>query len=235
MPGLAALSADQVAVGLGRSVAWFPLVGTFVGSVTATTMLAASAVWPRAVAVVIALIVEALLTGAFHEDAVADFCDGMGGGRDAEHVRAILKDSRIGTYGALGLMLAVALRGTLLWSLVPSVAIAAIVASATFGRLLVVTTMTTISPAPAGVGLAKDVGATIGARDLVVGSLIALPGLAALAVAQPSAILTTVVASGLFLWWLRAFVTRRIGGTTGDCLGFAAYAGQLIVLLSVVA
>lgn len=196
-------------------------------------MSGANAIWPRAVAVVIALIVEALVTGAFHEDAVADFCDGMGGGRDADHVRAIMKDSRIGTYGALGLMLAVGLRGVLLWSLDARLSAAAIVASATFGRLVVVGSMATIPPAAAGSGLAKDIGGSIGGRAFVAGVVLAVPGLAAMALLRPLALVAASVAAIAFIVGLRALLLRRIGGSTGDCLGFAAYVGQLIVLLAV--
>lgn len=235
VPGLDGLKADQVAAGLGRAVAWFPLVGTMIGLVTAATIFTAGTVWPRVVAVVLALIVEARLTGAFHEDAVADFCDGMGGGRDAGHVRAIMKDSRIGTYGAVGLMLAVALRGMLLWSLNPGIAVAAIVATATFGRLVVVAAMAAIPPVAAGSGLSKDIGAAIGKRDIAVAAMLALPGLMALAIGRPRALLTAIVAAVLFLIWFRQLLLRRIGGSTGDCLGFTAYAGQLILLLAVVA
>ncbi|UAJ11173.1 adenosylcobinamide-GDP ribazoletransferase [Polymorphobacter megasporae] len=232
VPGLAALSAEQVAVGLGRAVAWFPLVGTLIGVVTAAVFAGAGAIWPRAIAVVIALIVEARLTGAFHEDAVADFCDGFGGGRDAGHVRDIMKDSRIGTYGALGLLLAVGLRAAAIVGLDPVIATAAIVASATFGRLLVVVTMAVIPPAAAGTGLAKDIGAAIGGRDVAVAVLLALPGLAWFAVERPLALVAATAAAALFLIWFRALLLRRIGGSTGDCLGFAAYAGQLMLLLA---
>lgn len=234
VPGLAALTADEVAAGLSRAVAWFPPVGTLVGLVTATTLAGAAAVWPRPVATVVALIVEALLTGAFHEDAVADFCDGFGGGRDADHVRAIMKDSRIGTYGALGLILAVALRATLIFGLDPWIATAAIVASATFGRLVIVAIMAVVPPAATGSGLAKDIGAAIGARDLAFATVLAVLGLATLAIARPVALLAAMVAAAAFLVWFRRLLLRRIGGSTGDCLGFAAYAGQLILLLAIV-
>nr|WP_295662859.1 adenosylcobinamide-GDP ribazoletransferase [Polymorphobacter sp.] len=235
VPGLGALSAEQVTIGLGRAVKWFPLVGTLVGAVTAAVFAGAASVWPRAIAVVIALIVEARLTGAFHEDAVADFCDGFGGGRDADHVRAIMKDSRIGSYGALGLVLAVGLRATAIVGLGPGIAVAAVVASATFGRLLAVAAMAAIPPAAAGTGLAKDIGAAIGVRDVATATLLALPGLALFAIARPLALLATIAAAALLLLWFRQLLLRRIGGSTGDCLGFAAYAGQLILLLAVVA
>ena len=235
VPGLAHLSAEQVKVGLVRATGWFPLVGTLVGATTAATLLLAEQLWPRIVAVTLALIVEARLTGAFHEDAVADFCDGVGGGRDEAHVREIMKDSRIGSYGALGLLLAVALRAALLFLLEPSRVIIAIVAAATFGRLLAVVAMAAIAPTPRGEGLAKDVGAGIRARDVALAALTASPAVLAYVFMTPVAALFTLASGIAFLIWFRALVLRRVGGSTGDCLGFAAYVGQIIVLLTATA
>lgn len=239
VPGTGGLSSDQVAAGLIRAVGWFPLVGALVGALTAGAAIGADLLWPAWVAVSIALIVEARVTGAFHEDAVADFCDAFGGGTSAEAVRRILKDSRIGSYGALGLILAVGLRGALMLAalamLAPAVAIAAIIASATFGRLVVVTLMAMIAPAPGGPGLAKDVGAGVGVGTWLFALLTASPGMIALVVMRPAAVAVAVGAAALFLLWFRAVLLRRIGGSTGDCLGFAAYAGQLILLLAATA
>lgn len=238
-PGTAGLTSDQVAVGLVRAVGWFPLVGTIVGTVTASVALAGSGLWPVAVAVVIALAVEARLTGAFHEDAVADFCDAFGGGLAPDDVRRIMKDSRIGSYGAVGLMLAIGLRATLmvtaLQAMSPALAAATIIAAATFGRLVVVMLMTLIAPAPGAGGLAKDVTSGVGIRILLFATMTALPGLIVLAVLRPLPLVLAIGAAGLFLVWFRGLLLRRIGGSTGDCLGFAAYAGQLILLLAATA
>jgi adenosylcobinamide-GDP ribazoletransferase len=234
VPGVSRLSVEQVKTGLVRATGWFPLVGAVVGATTVATLLIAEQLWPRIVAVILALIVEARLTGAFHEDAVADFCDGAGGGRDPVHVREIMKDSRIGSYGALGLMLAVALRATLMFSLEASRLVIAIIAAATFGRLLAVIAMAVIAPAPRVEGLSKDVGTGIRGRDLTLAWLTASPALLAYAFMAPIASLFALAASILFLIWFRALVLRRVGGSTGDCLGFAAYVGQLIVLLSAI-
>ena len=239
VPVLDRLAGAQVQAGLVRAVGWFPLVGALVGAVTASVAVGLAPFLPPLVAVIIALAVEARLTGAFHEDAVADFCDAFGGGYTAEDVRRIMKDSRVGTYGALGLGLAVALRGALIISLplaaAPLFAAAAIIASAAFGRLVVVAAMALIPPAPAGTGLAKDIGSGVGAATLLTGALTALPGLALLAAFDARGLLAAGLAAALFLMWLRAFLLRRIGGSTGDCLGFAAYAGQVVLLLGVVA
>lgn len=235
VPGVARLSGDEVRLALGRAVGWFPLVGTLVGLATAGTLLLAEQVWPRLVAVLLAFIVEARLTGAFHEDAVADFCDGVGGGRDATHIRQIMKDSRIGSYGALGLGLALALRVTLTYSLPLATTALAIIAAATFGRFLAAATMFVVPPAPAGEGLGKDIGTAVRSRDLANAVLTALPGVLPFAVNSPAALLSALGAAVLFMLWFRALLIRKIGGSTGDCLGFAAYTGQLLVLLAAAA
>lgn len=235
VPGLHGLSADQVRQGLARAVGWFPLVGGLIGATTALVILVAESFWSRVVAALVALMIEARLTGAFHEDAVADFCDGFGGGYDAESIHRILKDSRLGSYGALGLALAVGLRAALLVTLEPALLAAAIIASATFGRLLVVVLMAWVPPAPTPGGLAKDIGGAIGAPHLAWAALVATPGLAAFAWMAPAASAMAILAASVFLIWFRRLLRRRLGGSTGDCLGFAAYAGQLILLMAAVA
>lgn len=238
-PVTARLTSDQVAVGLVQAVAWFPLVGALVGAITAGAALAALSIWPAVVAALLALAVEARLTGAFHEDAVADFCDAFGGGMTPEDVRRIMKDSRIGSYGAIGLIIAVGLRAALMVAVLdtmpPAMAAAAIIAGASFGRLVVVVLMALIAPAPAGGGLAKDVGSRVGVRTLALALLTAVPGLLAFTLLQPWSVLAAAGITALFLFWFRGLLLRRIGGSTGDCLGFAAYTGQLILLLTAAA
>jgi len=233
IPGVARLSEDAVRVGLGRAAAWFPLVGALVGLITAGVVVLVDQWWPRAVAVIVALIVEARLTGAFHEDAVADFCDGAGGGRDPEHTRQIMKDSRIGSYGALGLLLAVGLRASLMYSLGSAIDTAiAIVAAATVGRLIAVAAMF-ITPTVAGTGgLGSSVTTTLRPRDFALALVTALPGVLPFAVTAPLQLLGGLIVLVLFLVWFRALVVRLVGGSTGDCLGFAAYVGQLILLMA---
>ncbi len=231
VPWLARLDAAQASVALSRAMAWLPLAGALIGTVTAAVFCAARLVWPAPITAVIALIVEARLTGAFHEDAVADFCDAFGGGHAAEDVHRILKDSRIGSYGALGLGLAVVLRLAAIVALPPGIAFAAIVAAATAGRLWAVAVMATVPPAPAGSGVARAIGAS-GPRLLVAGIATALPGLIPLAMVAPAAIGVAAVAGIVFVAWFRRLLLRRIGGSVGDSLGFAAYAGQLALLLA---
>jgi adenosylcobinamide-GDP ribazoletransferase len=150
-----------------------------------------------------------------------------------------MKDSRIGSYGAVGLIFAIGLRGALmlvaLENLEPAMAAAAIVAASTFGRLAVVALMVLVAPAPGGSGLAKDVGSGVGVRALLFALVTAIPGVLALAMLGPMSLLWALGAASLFLVWFRRLLIRRIGGSTGDCLGFAAYAGQLILLMAATA
>ena len=225
------LDPSQVRLGLGRAVLWFPVVGGLVGAIDAAVLIAAEALWPRVIAVVIMLIVEARLTGAFHEDAVADFCDGMGGGHSPERIRKIMKDSRIGTYGALGLMLAVGLRASLLLVMPPALLLPAVLAGAALSRWLAVVAMAAIPPLDQGRSLAKDIGQRPAPAVTIMAGVLALPFLLPIGMQEPLRLTLAIGLSGLFLIWLRAFLLRWLGGVTGDCLGFAVYAGQLILLL----
>lgn len=227
------LDEAQLRTGLRRAVAWFPAVGGLVGCLGAGIDLAGEALWPRAVAVLLLLIVEARLTGAFHEDAVADFCDGMGGGQTPERIRAIMKDSRIGSYGALGLMLAVGLRAALLIALPSGFLIPALVASAAFGRWVAVAAMIIVPPLDQPGSLARDIGQRPGLAILGSATLLAFPFLAPLALLVPIALTASAAAALTFLLWFRCLLMRQLGGVTGDCLGFAVYSGQLLLLLAV--
>lgn len=235
VPTLARLPAATIPAGLRAAVAWFPLVGALIGGVTAAVLLGAARLWSAPVATLLALAFEAWLTGAFHEDAVADFCDAFGGARDREETLRILRDSRVGSYGALGLALAVLLRAACLASLPSWSAALALIAASAFGRWLVVLVLWRVPPAPVPRGLGKDVGGTVSAATLLAASLLAVPGLAPLALQRPLPLLLALPGALLFLAWFARLLRRRLGGSTGDCLGFAAYVGQLLVLLAVAA
>ena len=239
VPGLNSLTAEMAKAGLVKSVVWFPVVGALVGGVTAATILLAEQFWPRVIAVIFALIVEARLTGAFHEDAVADFCDGFGGGMSPERIHEIMKDSRIGSYGAVGLGLVMALRASLLIALPAPLILPALLASASFGRWLAVAIMATTEPfEPAGRssgGLAKDVGARTSPTQWLAATGLVLPFLLPLLLALPTPTAAAIGAALLFLLWFRCFLLRHLGGVTGDCLGFAVYVGQILILLAATA
>ncbi len=233
---------------LRRAIVFFPLVGAGIGLVTASSMLMGLMLWPAFLAAMIALAVEALMTGAFHEDAVGDFFDAFGGGYTRERVLEILKDSRIGSFGTVALCLALVLRGgamaslpglgagawTWLWqeglwlALAP---VSAIIAAATLARWVIVLAMAVVPPVENRASLAKDVGAQANGRDIMVATVLAIPGTLLWAMHMPGKALISLVLLLLLTWWFARIVRRTLGGITGDCLGCLAYAAQILVLL----
>lgn len=235
VPGLSAITAETAKAGLAKSVIWFPVVGGLIGAITAATLIMTDHIWPRIIAVILALIVEARLTGAFHEDAVADFCDGFGGGMTPLRIHEIMKDSRIGSYGTLGMGLAVALRAALLIELPDALILPALLASASLGRTLAVCIMAFVPPLVLTSGLAKDVGGRTGMGQWMTASLLTLPFMLPLGMAIPLPTLIALAASLIFAFWFRHFLFNHLGGVTGDCLGFGVYVGQFLILLAATA
>jgi adenosylcobinamide-GDP ribazoletransferase len=115
----------------------WPLVGWLTGGVMAAILYFGSMVMPYLVAVIVAVVVRMLVTGALHEDGLADFLDGFGGGgRDRQRILDIMKDSRIGTYGVLGLVCYELLLGATLFSLTPEMAAFTILAADPFSKMV---------------------------------------------------------------------------------------------------
>ena len=220
---------------LSAAVGYFPLIGTLIGSSTGGVAWLALQLWPAPVAVLIALVWEACLTGAFHEDAVADSCDAFGGGWSRDDVLRIMKDSRVGSFGALGLGLTVALRWAGLVAVEPAELIVVAATAGGFGRLAVVFMMGIVPPVPRAQGSAKDVGERVNQKTLALAAAVTLPILAVAANLDPIHTLAAIVATGLVtLAWSR-YVEWRISGVTGDCLGACAMFGQVAVVLAWIA
>lgn len=115
----------------------WPLTGWLTGSIMAAVIWIGAALFPHAVAILLAIIVRLLITGALHEDGLADFCDGFGGGgRDRNRILAIMKDSHIGAYGVLGLILYLALLFFSLLSLPPLYAVLGVFAGDAYSKMV---------------------------------------------------------------------------------------------------
>ena len=117
-------------------VEFWPLVGWLTGGTMAAALYFGSMAFPYPIAVLLAILLRLLLTGALHEDGLADFCDGFGGGKDRQRILDIMKDSHIGTYGVIGLILYFALLFTALINLPPKMAALAILAADPFAKMV---------------------------------------------------------------------------------------------------
>ena len=215
--------------GLARALRAFPLVGALIG-------LAAAAVYalgltlglaPLAAAVV-AIGATVALTGALHEDGLADCADGFGGGRDCAAKLAIMRDSRIGTYGVLALMIAVALKAAALADLGAADACAALVAAHAASRAAMPLLMTLLEPARTD-GLAAGLGRP---PELVIAQAVILGVLLCGLAAGPFAGIVALSFAALALAGLEALARRQIGGYTGDVLGAAQQVTETAILLA---
>jgi len=223
---------------LNRSVRHFPLVGAFVGAVGAAVLLTASTAWPPIVAALLALAATLALTGAFHEDGLADTFDALGGTVPRERALAIMKDSRIGSYGAAALLLTLAGRAALMAALCargPVLAAAAVVIAHAWGRMTAVMLMASLpyggdaehakaKPLATAVG-PVEWGVALGWTALAMACAAWAGGLA------PWRAGAVVAAAGLVLLAMRGWLRRRLGGYTGDTLGAAEQLAELAVLL----
>jgi len=216
---------------LGQSTAYFPAVGALIGVATGGLILLASQVWPVGLAVVLGLAFEAVVTGAFHEDALADFCDAFGGGWTRDDILRILKDSRVGAFGALGLGLAVALRGGAMATLPTDRLFAAVVASACLGRWAILPAMWALPPVAERASISRDVGQRIEPGRVALGTALAGLGCLPLGLASPGRLAFALGVVAVLIAGLVVYVRRRLGGITGDCLGFLCYIAQVATLL----
>ena len=218
---------DQLPAGaMARSMWLFPLVGGVIGALVAGIYDLARHMFPEWPSAALALTTGVILTGALHEDGLADCADGFGGGRDKETKLAIMRDSRIGTYGTLALILSVLLRASTLTKL--NHPDAALFIAHCLSRTALPVVMRLTPPATA-TGLAASVGrpswlTNAGALSIGIGLTVWF-----YRVNAPSPLLATIAAAGLVSWIAR----RHIGGYSGDVLGATEQVVQIAILLSI--
>ncbi len=200
---------------LANSTRYFPAVGLVVGGIAALVFFVTSYVWPLTLAVLASMAATLYITGVFHEDGWSDTIDGFGGGWEKERVLAIMKDSRIGSYGAAALIIMLLAKFCALIELKPSLIPAAMIAGHALSRLCATAVMTSLDYVR-DEGKAKPMSAKISRASLAFAvSTAVLP----LLFLPPSRVLLGLVLAGLATLWLARLFTRRIGGYTGDCLG----------------
>ncbi|MCM5680304.1 adenosylcobinamide-GDP ribazoletransferase [Schlegelella sp. S2-27] len=222
---------------LQASARHFPLVGAMVGTGAAAVLLVASLVFPAAIAAGLCLAATLLLTGGFHEDGWADVCDGLGGSPDRERALQIMKDSRIGAYGAIGLVLMLGLKWSALASMPAWVGAAALLLGHTASRAAAVGLIWRLRYAgDAEHAKAKPLAQHLsGGGWLVALAWAAAAGLASAFVLPLSALALAVAAGGATTGWCARWFNRRLGGYTGDCLGATQQLCELTMYLGIVA
>ena len=198
-----------------RSARYFPLVGQGVGAISALVLLLGERVWGGGVAAVLAITAGLLITGAFHEDGLADTADGLGDGQTPARRLEIMKDSRVGTYGVCALVLVLGLKVAVLAS--TPMAACLLLAAHGLGRAAAVVVMRVTPYAPSGeAGKWKPVPQGVRTSEVLVALLIAAWPLVFL---PPGAALLGIAGGAVLAIAMALLARRLIGGHTGDVLG----------------
>lgn len=222
-----------------RSMAWFPLVGALVGAIGGAVFWLTAGVMglPGVIAAVLAITAQMLTTGVFHEDGLADSADGLGGGRDRASKLEIMRDSRLGTYGAAALWVALTLKATALAQLPIPIAVAGLVLAGVVSRLGIVVLAASLPPARTD-GMAATSGRP-GRREVRLAGAVTAASAAGLAGGLGSAGIALAVVAALacilsciVVAWL---ARRHLGGITGDMLGASQQGAEITALVGFVA
>jgi adenosylcobinamide-GDP ribazoletransferase len=215
---------------LNKSSKYFPLVGIIIGSISALVYWAFQWILPKEIALLLSMIASILATGAFHEDGFADVCDGFGGGWTKEKILLIMKDSRLGTYGVIGIGLILILKWTILKYLPAETIVIALISGHAISRLNAVSVIYTDQYAREDdTSKSKPLATKMGLGELILAIII---GLAPLALFANIYILLTLLPLLLARWYFSGYFKKWIGGYTGDCLGAVQQVSEVIFYIS---
>jgi adenosylcobinamide-GDP ribazoletransferase len=218
---------------LNKATKYFPLIGWIVGGISALVYYLASFVLQPSVSIVLSMITSVLITGAFHEDGFADVCDGFGGGWTKEKILLIMKDSSIGAYGALGLILIFLFKFLLLMEISPVMMPCILISSHSISRFAAGSLIYThkyvrdnddskIKPVAKGLSLFYlYIAGCFGLLPLIIISVYLNNYL----------LLLLLIPVFITKWFLARYFKKWIGGYTGDCLGATQQVTEIVFYL----
>ncbi len=217
---------------ISRAVRAFPVAGLIIAALPALVLLLLQSGDPLLVSL-IALALLTLLTGALHEDGLADTADGLGGGRDKDHALMIMKDSRIGAYGVVALVLSFGLRASALSALFRDDAVTAalaVLAVAAVSRAILVAHWRALPSArengvAAGAGFPED-----GARNIALFTGAAIGLVLLVPVLGLPKVLLSLIMAALAGFGFTRFVRQKLGGHTGDTIGATQQLSEIAML-----
>ncbi len=221
---------------LNRCNRYFPLIGLITGGVAALSYLAFSLILPLSVSLLLSMLLTILFTGAFHEDGFADMCDGFGGGWRKEQILNIMKDSRIGTYGSIGLMGMLAAKYLSLYELRHIELWAVMTAGHIISRTLAVTTMYSLEYVREDeASKSKPITKNLHPFDLTIALATGITLILLHLFVLDAMFLAAIIPAIIVKWLMERWFVKHIGGYTGDCLGAVQQSTEVIFYISAVA
>lgn len=216
---------------LGQAAMFFPLVGALVGAGGALLHAALLKFLPPSTCALLTLVYLSFVTNAFHEDGLADAFDGFGGGWTRERTLEIMRDSRVGTFGALALVFLALAKYNFLSSLDPPVVWRWLIAAHTAARWTTLPLCLWL-PYAREEGQGKLVARRLSYGGTAIATLTLLATLALLSRREAAVAGAVAIAAPLLTGW---YYRRRIGGVTGDCLGATNQLTEVALYLTAVA
>ena len=218
--------ADETA--LARSMFWFPWVGAVLGLIFWGAWAGLHRGLPAPAAAAVLLTLTVWVTGGLHLDGLADTADGLGGGRTPEEALAIMKDSRVGAFGVLSLILGLVLKFSLLLSLATQTSgTRALLLFPIISRwsMVLLAYLSPYARAEGGLGQAMTLGVS---PRVLMGAGLSAGGLSLLILGAPGLVLFIIAAA--LVWLGSLYFQRRLGGITGDILGATNEVVEVLVL-----
>jgi adenosylcobinamide-GDP ribazoletransferase len=229
VPGWVGHSAEA----LNQSARYLPAVGLLVGGIGALVYLVAALIWPQPVAVLLSMAATIYATGAFHEDGLADTVDGLGGGWEKLRILEIMKDSRVGSYGVVAMVLALLGKFTLLSAMDATLIPLALLAGHAFSRLCSTALLASMDYVREDLlAKSKPLATRLSPAAMLIAICFVLPALAALPLDK--VIFAAFLASTATCWLALKF-KRWLGGYTGDCLGATQQVSEIAFYLGLLA
>jgi adenosylcobinamide-GDP ribazoletransferase len=218
---------------LTKSSRYFPLVGIIVGSIGALIYYLSSHVFPHSLSVLLSMIATIYATGAFHEDGLADVFDGFGGGWKKEDILRIMKDSRVGAFGVIGLGSVLALKFFCLYYIEPKWIPFVLITGHSLSRFAASTLLYTLNYVRENdQSKVKPAAKKMSIQSLVVGAFFGITPLIAF---FNYTIFILLIPVFFARWYLGNFFFKWIGGQTGDCGGATQQIAEVVFYLSFLA
>jgi len=216
---------------LNKASMYFPLIGWIVGGFSALIFWASKFIFPVSMSIIFSMIASILMTGAFHEDGFADVCDGFGGGWTKEKILEIMKDSRIGAYGVIGMILMLGTKFAVLNQISAQFIPAALIAGHSISRFASTTIIFTHSYVRENEdSKAKPLAKKMTFAQLVVSAIF---GLLPLTLFASYIFLLIIIPVFLARWYMIHYFVKWIGGYTGDCLGTVQQVCEIVFYIFV--
>lgn len=216
---------------LNHAARYFPAVGLLVGLVSAIVFGASLMVLPKSISVLIAMAASIYLTGAFHEDGLTDMTDGLGGGWEKHRILEIMKDSRVGSYGVIAILMALALKFACLVETPTAWVPVLLITGHAFSRYCSVLIMAGMHYVREdALSKAKPLATQLSGNALVVATLF---GLLPLLWLPFNAMVVGIVCALIATVWLGRKLQNWLGGYTGDCLGAVQQLSEVTFYLGV--